>query len=66
MSFKLEFETDNAAFSEENFAQEVADILTAVSRKVASGRMDGIIKDSNGNTVGSFVADVDFSDAPKP
>lgn len=54
MTFKLEFETDNAA-SEEYRAEEVSRILSEVADRVANGLDDaGTIHDINGNRIGQY------------
>lgn len=58
--FKLEFETDNAAFGENagDMAHEVVRILLAVSERVWDHRLiEGNIHDANGNKVGSWSLD---------
>lgn len=54
--FRMEFKHDNAAFgeSEEERASEVAEILHDVAYQVREGFIDGPIRDSNGNKVGSW------------
>lgn len=61
MSFKLEFETGNSAFADDPENEEVARILRGVADRVYEGRRDtwssalaGIVRDSNGNTVGRW------------
>jgi hypothetical protein len=57
MSFKLEFETDNAAFEEGDCPEvEIVRILRDVAATVADldGTKSGNVVDSNGNTVGSW------------
>lgn len=53
--FVLEITTDNAAFNEEAIskAHEVARILEVAVRKVFV-QDQGVLLDSNGNTVGTF------------
>ncbi len=50
--FKLEFETDNAAF--EDFEGEVSRIVQDVARCVEAGRRRGKVSDANGNAVGKW------------
>ena len=55
--FKLEFETRNAAFDDENGGDandEIARILRSVAMKVEEGREKGRIMDANGNAVGTW------------
>lgn len=58
MTFLLKIETDNAAFADGNAASEVARILRETATKIESGHTDGKLRDSNGNTVGSFALEV--------
>ena len=51
-TFKLELELGNAAF--EDNPQEIQDILRRVIAALDQGIWDGSLRDSNGNTVGSF------------
>lgn len=53
MTFKLEIETDNAAF-EEDPAPELRRLLFVVAEHVHAGRKDGKVQDVNGNTVGAW------------
>jgi hypothetical protein len=58
MKVKIEFSCDNAAFDDEYFAVEVANVLMRCQRKLL-GMRAGIdygsrpLFDSNGNTIGS-------------
>ncbi len=54
--FKLEFETDNAAFGETPLEQrpEIIRILTDIVTRVARGDVDGTVRDVNGNRIGSW------------
>ena len=63
MEFKLQFNMDNAAFSEDDGSiipqiwkrkNEVAGILNKVTDDYRDGREAGTIRDSNGNTVGKW------------
>ncbi len=47
------FHIDNAAFVDD-FAGEVNTILESVSRQIRQGQREGILRDGNGNKVGSF------------
>lgn len=51
--FKLEFKTDNAAFLDDPMT-EPANVLRRVALRIEYGETSGIVKDSNGNTIGSF------------
>ena len=51
VTFKLEIEMGNAAMS---LRSDVADALSGVAVKMHRGQAEGIIIDSNGNTVGKF------------
>jgi hypothetical protein len=57
MAFQIKFETDNAAFGDGNFEQEVARILKDVATKISNGSQDGDVYDVNGNKVGYFYAE---------
>lgn len=54
--FKLEIDTGNAAFDEDNggAGEEIARILKAVADKVADGYTEGPCTDFNGNRVGRW------------
>jgi hypothetical protein len=54
--FKLEIETDNAAFHAggNSLPYEVDRIMSFVSARLYAGESSGTVTDSNGNTVGSF------------
>lgn len=57
--FKIEFETDNAAF-EDMQTEEVARILREIADKVENGSFSfacGVVRDYNGNTVGKWLLD---------
>ena len=49
--FKMKFQTENAAFEND---QEVVRILKEVAEKIKNGASGGKIRDINGNTVGSW------------
>lgn len=59
MIFRLEFDTDNAAFEEDKRAFEIARILGEVATDVLAGLQSGGVWDANGNFVGRFVHAVD-------
>ena len=52
------FQIDNAAFVDD-FAGEVNAILESVSQQIRQGQREGILRDSNGNKVGSFTISFD-------
>lgn len=56
MTFKLQFNLDNAAFGEDEStrAEEIRRILKTVSEQVQAGRDEAAILDSNGNRVGAW------------
>lgn len=56
MSFRMEIETDNAAFTEEGAdgLGEVARILRLVADAIEAGQLTGSPRDINGNKVGSY------------
>ena len=54
MKFILEINCDNAAFSDNGLAEETEWVLAGLSARVREGESFGNLKDSNGNTVGSF------------
>lgn len=51
--FKLEFETDNAAFDDGNARNEIEQILQGIAESVFSAD-GGKVRDTNGNTIGSW------------
>jgi hypothetical protein len=51
--FKLEFETGNAAFTD-NLREECARILRKIADQLESGRECGRCMDYNGNAVGDW------------
>lgn len=53
MTFKVEFDCDNEAFSDDP-ALEIARILREVIRKLELGQTEGACMDVNGNRVGEF------------
>lgn len=50
--FKLEFDTENSAFSENGLNEETAIILETIASRIRSGRTYGKAMDSNGNSIG--------------
>jgi hypothetical protein len=60
--FRLEFETDNAAFEDGSVAETVR-ILRAIANRLDNGTLEGNALDSNGNAIGTFeLSDVDDGD----
>lgn len=58
--FKVEFDTDNAAFADDDGPTEVAVILRHIANVVESGTRDeGVVRDVFGNTVGEWKWDRD-------
>ena len=51
--FKLEFETDNAAFTNYS-ATETARILRKIAKRIEEGTLDGKVLDLNGNSIGNY------------
>lgn len=51
--FKLEFSTDNEAFSSYG-ATETARILRKIAKRIEAGDLDGKVLDINGNSVGTY------------
>ena len=52
--FKLEFETDNAAFDSYGLATETARILRKIAKRIEEGLLDGKVIDLNGNSIGHY------------
>lgn len=60
--FKLEFTTDNAAFSDDLAGYECGSILRQIAAMVErSGEGSGPVHDSNGNRIGQWSFSVDAS-----
>lgn len=58
LKFALEFDMENAAFAPSYTREEVARILLDVHNHVLHGqRTGGLLRDSNGNKVGSWSMD---------
>lgn len=51
--FKLSFFTDNAVFQDDG-ANEIARILKAAAERLDDDHREGIIRDRNGNRIGSW------------
>jgi hypothetical protein len=62
--FKLEFETDNAAFGDDasEEAAEMARVIYHVATRVLAGYRTGVCVDSNGNIVGEWTCDFPSAD----
>lgn len=60
--FKIDLETDNAAFIEAGPGAEVARILRQIARCAEEGQTEGIARDFNGNKVGSWSLEVSTND----
>lgn len=54
---KIQFDTDNSAFDEDNLAYEVHSILQKISTLVIEEKASGVIFDSKGNKIGSWSID---------
>jgi hypothetical protein len=54
MMFSLQFDTDNAAFEDDNVGLECARILQDIAKQVGRGYQEGRVIDSNGNKVGTW------------
>ena len=53
MVYKIEIETDNAAFEDEGGKREIARILLGLSMDIRGGcELDRTLRDLNGNRVG--------------
>lgn len=52
--FTLEIDTDNAAFDGRSSLDELTQCFKQVLTKLACGKRDGKVMDTNGNTVGRF------------
>ena len=52
--FKLHFSTDNAAFDGNDLENECAWIFSAICLRIRHGSKSGAVRDSNGNTIGSW------------
>lgn len=50
--FKLQFDTDNAAFEDGADVAEIRRILQEIAERVAGHWISGPISDINGNTIG--------------
>lgn len=62
MQFRLQFDTDNAAFDGEELGAEIARILYAIANDVNERSpgdiVEGVARDINGNHVGTWSHDV--------
>ena len=52
--FELSFKTTNASFDDDQHIQEIEKILFKIRDAVSIGNSVGIIRDSNGNTIGAW------------
>lgn len=55
--FRMRFDCENDAFTENGLTAETANILREVASRIERGEYTGLyqnVKDSNGNTVGTF------------
>lgn len=52
--FKLQFDTDNAAFDGDSQWTEMPRILREVATNVEHGILSGVIRDINGNRIGAY------------
>ena len=57
-TFKIEFECDNAAFSEYPQAECVRILNDITDKLTYNGQTDGIIFDVNGNRIGQWCLDM--------
>jgi hypothetical protein len=57
--FRIEIDTDNAAFSDGGRNAELARILSHVITRLNGGWSAGICRDVNGNRVGDWVSEGD-------
>lgn len=64
MELVIRIQCDNAAFGETAFERsaEISDILGQASRKIIAGYAGGVLRDGNGNMVGSFEFDIPTGD----
>lgn len=62
MAFTLSFDTDNDAFAQD-LEGEVRNILSGVAHRILSGTFEDSVKDTNGNTVGSYALTNNIEDA---
>ena len=54
MKITIEFSTDNAAFQDGNSSYEINKLISDVNVAMVAGDTVGILRDSNGNSVGAF------------
>lgn len=52
--YVVTFDTDNAAFDDDNFVSECGRIINNARERIENGETDGRLMDINGNTVGKF------------
>ena len=53
-SFRVQFDTNNAAFDGPDATDEIERVLRRVGAKVATGEREGVVQDTNGNTIGKW------------
>ena len=53
MTFKMEFNTDNAAF-QGDYITQIDHIMDAVMYHLAAAETEGVIYDTNGNKIGKW------------
>jgi len=56
--FQVKFETDNAAFDDDqtgSLVEECARVLADIVNKMRAGQLGGKCRDSNGNTIGEWL-----------
>ncbi len=51
---EISFSTDNAAFQDGNESSEIIRILREISEKIDHGIDGGLVRDINGNQIGSW------------
>lgn len=51
-TFRVEIETDSAAFDDDGAGHEVARILRKLAERIENGHTSAILRDVNGNRVG--------------
>jgi len=52
--FSIQFNTDNAAFDNGTDRAEIQYILYKIKTELTEFKFNGIIRDSNGNTIGNW------------
>lgn len=59
MQFKLLINTDNSSYEGESLRPEIARNLDAIRIQIERGYTEGIIHDTNGNSVGDYIIEED-------